>query len=187
MTKSHIFIYALTVLGITIGAYLYTSTVEAPHGLTYQEAPLAPSGSDVVETREPTPLPEVTEVTETTVPTDVAVVHDDLTAKSWTWIYTEDVSGNIKFTPKRSEAFKMQFTEDRMSSATDCNTMGGSFIVEGQNLSFGPLMSTLMYCDGSDEAVYSLSLGSTSSYEIKEEKLRLTNTVGEVMVFTATE
>lgn len=185
MTKSHILIYVLAVLGITISAYLYTSTVEAPHGLTYEE--------DVVEVipevtpdNSPAPTPPQAEVkVEDT--NENSSARESLIDRTWLWSYTEDAAGQKIFTPKQKNAFRMQFTDLQMSSATDCNTIGGSYDIVGSRLSFGPLMSTLMYCEGSEESTYSASLGAVTSYEISKDKLLLKNHDGETMVFVSLE
>lgn len=196
MTKSHILLYALAVLGITISAYLYTSIAEAPHGLTLSEesqvveALDTPKQNDSAFEASASPTLPVASEEESDEPVLLPVLPPVQSAASlenttWQWLHITDRAGTITFTPKRPEAFKMQFTSTRMSSATDCNTLGGSYQVVGSELTFGPLMSTLMYCDGSDEATYSAALGSASGFEIAGNQLLLLTTEGTILVFVS--
>jgi heat shock protein HslJ len=190
MTKSHILLYALTVLGITIGAYLYTSTVEAPHGLTIEETNgSAPELPDKLDTPTPTApeVPKASAPEEQTSRSPTNTPSLKIIDRTWQWSYNRNAAGQKIFIPKRSEAFRMQFASGRMSSATDCNTVGGVYTISGDSLSFGPLMSTLMFCEGSEELEYHTSLGLVSGFEINDSELYLKNDQGEVMVFVAIE
>jgi heat shock protein HslJ len=62
-------------------------------------------------------------------------------------------------TPNRADAFSLTFTADgKVSGTTDCNNFSGTYSLEGDRLAFGSLMSTLMFCDGSQETEYTSSL-----------------------------
>jgi heat shock protein HslJ len=87
-----------------------------------------------------------------------------LSQKSWQWIRTNFTDGRV-FVPTEKDAFVMTFTDDgTMSATTDCNGVSGSYTAVGDSLVFGPLATTLMYCDGSEEGVFNELLGQVSTY-----------------------
>jgi heat shock protein HslJ len=97
------------------------------------------------------PIEEETVGTSTTeAGTDVA---EELATGTWVW---EKMAMDGKtVAPKKPGVFTLTFTPDgRVSGTTDCNSFGGSYTAEDGTLSFGPLMSTKMYCEGSQEQLY---------------------------------
>lgn len=93
----------------------------------------------------------------------------------WVWEYTE-LPNQERFEAPPGERFVLSFDEkeSRLGSTTDCNSLGGDYLQEGNVLTIGPLVSTLMYCDGSVEGVYASELTMVTSFEIVEERLVLT-------------
>lgn len=180
MTKSHVLSYLGVVIAITIAAYVYTSIADAPVaplGDELNSAATSSLSSGIVLDEEvkaaedsPTPLP-------TTALVDT----------SWQWVHTEDSAGIVTFVPKSAQMFVVSFDEaGRMSSQTDCNSLGGTYEINGDSLTFGPLMSTLMYCEGSDEAVYGAQLAKVVSYTQSATTLTLMlDDAAGVMIFTA--
>lgn len=84
--------------------------------------------------------------------------------KKWMWVKTLMNDGKIT-TPKKPEAFSLTFKADgSFSASTDCNGVGGSYKVTGKNIVFTKIMSTLMYCDGSQEQEFTKSLNEIQSY-----------------------
>jgi len=87
-----------------------------------------------------------------------------LTMKAWEWIdaqYTE--GGGV--TPQDGKKFTLTFLQDGTFSArTDCNSVGGSYTVLKDSLSFGQMMSTMMYCEGSQESTFTELLTRTVGY-----------------------
>lgn len=98
-----------------------------------------------------------------------------LSMKSWEWQTSADKQGK----------FVLTFMADgKFSSKTDCNTVGGSYTALGNKLSFGPMFSTLMFCEDSIEQKYSTLLGNTVSFEFTgKSELVLTLKTGETMIF----
>ena len=81
-----------------------------------------------------------------------------LTSTSWTWTQIR-FADEPSVTPNRTDAFSLTFTADgSVSGTTDCNNFSGTYSLEGGALSFGSLMSTLMFCEGSQETEYTSSL-----------------------------
>lgn len=87
-----------------------------------------------------------------------------LTMKPWSWIQTAYSDGRL-VKPKTADDFVMTFTADgSVSITTDCNSMGGSYETDESQLTFGPLMSTKMFCEDSLEQPFAVMLEQTQSY-----------------------
>ena len=101
---------------------------------------------------------------------------------AWTWV-SSSVQGVTTTAPVGGK-FVLSFGEDnRVHSTTDCNGVGGNYTVSSASgtLSFGPFMSTMMYCEGSHEGEYSQTLAKTSAYKVEGPNLTLTNASGTML------
>jgi heat shock protein HslJ len=88
----------------------------------------------------------------------------NLTMKKWVWVKTKMNDGTVT-TPKKASAFTLTFTNTgKLSATTDCNTLGGTYAAQGKKLIFGPMMSTKMYCEGSQEQAFANTLTQVGSY-----------------------
>lgn len=81
----------------------------------------------------------------------------------------------------------LTFNEDGTVTGTSgCNGLGGDYTVEGDQITFGEFVSTLMACDepimAQEEAAHKVMTG-TATYKIEGNTLTITNT-GMVLVFT---
>ena len=78
-------------------------------------------------------------------------------------------------------------TDGQAGGNAGCNTYGGSYTVKGSNLTFGPMMSTMMACEITvmdQEQAYLKALGDTKSYESSAKNLTLKDGAGnELAVF----
>ncbi len=87
-----------------------------------------------------------------------------LTMKTWNWVRSEYNDGKV-VTPKKADKFNLTFKSDKsFSASTDCNGVGGEYGIKGSSITFTKMMSTLMYCEGSQEAEFSKMLQDASSY-----------------------
>jgi heat shock protein HslJ len=87
-----------------------------------------------------------------------------LTMKKWVWVKTQTNDGKI-VVPKKPDAFTITFTENnKISVTTDCNGTSGSYTEKNTKLTLNNLASTMMYCDGSQEAVFSKALSGIRGY-----------------------
>jgi heat shock protein HslJ len=87
-----------------------------------------------------------------------------LNMKTWNWVSAEYNDGRV-ITPKVQDKFKLTFQNgNRFSATTDCNGVGGEYSVNNNLISFSKMMSTLMYCENSQEAEFSKLLENASSY-----------------------
>ena len=82
----------------------------------------------------------------------------------------------------------LTFGEDgTVNGSSGCNSIGGEYTVDGNQLTFGPITSTLMACDeprSTQESAVTQVLSDTAEFEIEDQTLTLTND-GVVLVFTA--
>ena len=110
-----------------------------------------------------------------------------LTSGVWVWQQTlngtgpEAAKGGI-VKPKKYGDFTITLTPDgKVIGKTDCNGFGGTYEFSEGKITFGPFASTLMYCEGSQEADFIKMLtNSTSSHVFgvnSEDQLTFENTV----------
>ncbi len=87
----------------------------------------------------------------------------NLTMKTWNWekiVYNNDT----EIVPKTNK-FTLTLKKDKTFSAkTDCNGIGGEYSVAGKKIKFDKMMSTLMYCEGSQEQEFSKALGEADGF-----------------------
>lgn len=101
--------------------------------------------------------------------------------KPWTWVGgTRD---GAALAPRSAGAFVLTFnTDGSFSARTDCNTVGGKYTTGRGTLTFGEMMSTLMYCDGSQEGEFTSYLSSASAYTFTGKgELRIVVSGGELL------
>lgn len=84
----------------------------------------------------------------------------------WVWNKTTMSDGKVT-TPVKSDAFVLTLADDGMlSSTTDCNSLRGSYeILPDNGIKISELASTLMFCEGSQEASYSAQLQQVNSFK----------------------
>lgn len=87
-----------------------------------------------------------------------------LDMQTWKWIKTS-YNNDTKVLPKKAEAFTLTFKKDgSFSATTDCNGVGGTYTVKENVVTLSEMMSTLRYCDGSQESVYTGMLTAVQSF-----------------------
>lgn len=87
-----------------------------------------------------------------------------LSMQTWTWINTIYGDGKV-VTPKVAKKFTITFKKDKTFSATtDCNGVGGEYKVVDNKITLTKMMSTLMYCEGSQEQEFSKMLDQTDGF-----------------------
>lgn len=91
----------------------------------------------------------------------------NLEMKKWQWV--DSVEMGEYMVPKKAGVFTLTFKDGQVSVGTDCNTMGGSYTMSGSKLTFGPLASTLMYCEGSQETMFGTMLGLVKSFAFTQK------------------
>ena len=84
-----------------------------------------------------------------------------------------------------------EFKDGQVSGNTACNSYSGSYEVDGKNITFGMMASTMMACPQpvmDQEAGYLASLEQVATFEVTEDSLKMFDTGGEVVLtFTPIE
>lgn len=105
-----------------------------------------------------------------------------LVATSWIW--TKASADGLTAQAPAGDKFVLTFDKDTtMHSTTDCNALSGSYTATKDTLRFGALTSTLMFCEGSKESIYSELLAKTQSYVMTSSELTLTLSDKGVLTF----
>lgn len=88
-----------------------------------------------------------------------------LTMQSWTWVRALYNDGRV-IAPKQPGKFTLTFSEGgRFSATTDCNRMGGAYAVEPDGkIAFSDIVSTQMFCEGSQEGEFATLLQNIQTY-----------------------
>lgn len=78
-----------------------------------------------------------------------------LSESVWVWDKTL-MNDDTTIIPQKSGAFSISFTKDgNVSGTTDCNGFSGTYTLSGEGvITFGPIASTKMFCEGSQEQVF---------------------------------
>jgi heat shock protein HslJ len=86
--------------------------------------------------------------------------------RDWRWVKTALASG-AELTPKKVGDYYLNFKDDgSVSGHTDCNSFSASYKSSDNSLTFGLINSTMMYCDGSQEATFEQELGGVEAYTV---------------------
>ncbi len=106
-----------------------------------------------------------------------------LDMQTWTWVETT-YNDQETLTPNQADAFTVTFgTDDSVSITTDCNTMGGSYTVQGSTLTFGPMFATEMFCEDSQEQKFAADLAEVQSFSFTTKGELLLESSNRVVVF----
>lgn len=91
---------------------------------------------------------------------------ETLDVKTWTWVKTA-YSDGAEFVPKKTNAFTLTFQNDgTFDATTDCNSMSGAYTTEAGKINFANIVSTMMFCDASEELFFSTLLGNVDSFSV---------------------
>lgn len=130
---------------------------------------------------EPTPVPPVTQ----TPAPEAETALDPALLATWQW-----ESGILQGQPIEiadPSRYTLTFQADGSVGAQfDCNSGGGEYTVEGESLTFGAMMTTLMACaDDTQDWEFSTGLADTVAYAIDGDTLTLIlGTDGDSMTFS---
>ena len=79
-------------------------------------------------------------------------------------------------------------SEGGMSGNVGCNGFGGDYTVDGDTITFGPVMSTLMFCDGPVGGQETATLGvffETATFSLDGNTLTITSADGTMSIMLA--
>lgn len=86
----------------------------------------------------------------------LVLADNNLSSHPWKWQGAKDKT-----------RFVLTFKDDNsFSASTDCNGVGGEYLSVGTRIAFDKMMSTLMYCEGSQEAEFTKILSEAKTYLI---------------------
>ncbi len=107
---------------------------------------------------------------------------------TWVWDRTVMRDGSVLIPNKSGVVFTLTLTTDgKVSGKTDCNGFGGEYKIGSDGfISFGPFVSTQMYCEGSQESIYTNALLKATRYAFDARLNLVINIEGgtSTMIFT---
>ncbi len=88
----------------------------------------------------------------------------NLQMKTWTWISALYNDGR-EIKPLKPNEFTLTFSQDgTFSVSTDCNSGGGKYTDNGSKITLKDIISTEMFCEGSQEVEFNQLLANSTSY-----------------------
>lgn len=92
----------------------------------------------------------------------------------WIWVSTI-MNDGTSITPENPDSFSINFNEDgSFTGTTDCNSFFGKLTIENNKMVFGPIGSTKMFCEDSQEIDFLKALAEVESFLIKPQANQLT-------------
>jgi len=135
-----------------------------------------------------TDAPPVLPGTVNAPPPPLAAVGDALlTGTVWRW--TETIAGNGSIRPDAPEHYTLEFQPGGMIAVrADCNRGSGSYLLNGDVLTFGPLAMTRAMCPpGSKDSEFLRDLAAVQGQQFRGADLVLTLKAGAgSMIFVTT-
>lgn len=122
---------------------------------------------------------------DTSVNADPAHEQDGSELAGTSWQVTGYLADGTFSTPDSSFAATLVFGDDGTYSGQVCNGYGGDYTSEGNSVTFGPAVMTMMFCEGpvgEFEPVFHSLLATATSYEMVGHELSLMNDAGEVVL-----
>ena len=106
---------------------------------------------------------------------------------TWTWTSSLMLDGT-QTVPEQATAFTITFTEDgEVFGTTDCNNFFGTYTVYNGSLTFGPLGSTLMFCENAQEGIFLDNLSHVGGYTVEHEGNLFMTSDSQTMSFIKSE
>jgi len=104
--------------------------------------------------------------------------------------YLNDAGEMVKALP--DTAASIEFNEDQASGKASCNNYNAGYTQNGEKISFGMAISTLMMCSEPEgimdqEQTYLANLAAVASYQIAGEQLTLFNSDGKAILIYAAQ
>lgn len=157
MKKIVIVLSSLVLLVLIAGVYKFNFTDDDII------IPLETTGENNTPPTENTPSIQVKDIEDTPQPKMT------LGMKTWIWTSTQYSDDKI-VKPLKENKFTLTINKDNTFSATtDCNNIGGEYTTKDNQIAFSKMMSTKMYCEGSQEADFAKMLNETQNYLFTEK------------------
>lgn len=168
--KKQYSVIGIAILVLMSGVIIWSQQVQAPA----QEQEITERVDSVPSTMVPPPAtpstpPPSKPVGGTPAPKPApAPATVSLTTKSWVWTKTQYNDGTT-VTSKKPNTFVVTFNTDKtFSLRTDCNGVGGTYAVQGNTLTLSNMVSTQMFCEGSQEQAVITMLTNIQSYMLTD-------------------
>lgn len=118
-----------------------------------------------------------------------ATTTDEMSFINTKWVWQKATIAGDMVTVEKPDEFSVTFTADgQVVGDTDCNGFGGSFTRDGDMLTLGEFMSTLMFCEGSQEEVFrELFVSPLTVESVSALSMTLRNGAGDSMEFVKGE
>lgn len=102
--------------------------------------------------------------------------------RTWRLVRLGDRPVNVSPGP-REPHLRFESTSSRVQGATGCNTVAGGYTVDGETLTFQPLIATRMHCPDTMEIEQGLlkALGATRSWRIAKGRMELLGEQNQVL------
>lgn len=112
---------------------------------------------------------DITPVTSRKLPEGSTPSGSPSALQNTTWVWQKTlVDGINAVSPNKPGVFTLTFGADgNLSGKTDCNGFFGSYTPGSDGfIKFGPLGSTMMYCEGSQESMFTGAIGKVNRYSL---------------------
>jgi heat shock protein HslJ len=78
----------------------------------------------------------------------------------------------------------IEFKDGQLSGNVGCNSFGGEYTMKGNKITFGPVMSTMMFCEAvADQESSTLAvLQNETTFVLNEDRLAITSTDGNAFI-----
>lgn len=86
-----------------------------------------------------------------------------LEMQAWNWISTL-YNDEREIRPSQPGKFTLLFEDGKILISTDCNSGSTSYVTASSTISFGPIVSTKMFCEGSQETEFFTMIANSTSY-----------------------
>ncbi|ACL02810.1 protein of unknown function DUF306 Meta and HslJ [Desulfatibacillum aliphaticivorans] len=94
--------------------------------------------------------------------------------KTWQWTVTKGPQHDV--TVIAPERYTIFLADGRAQVKFDCNGGGGTYKISQGKLSFGPMMSTKMFCRDSQDIIFADNLQQVAAFKVEGGVLYLTLT-----------
>ena len=120
----------------------------------------------------PSDYPKVEHVSDISSTTSGTLVgKSSVFMKKWIWVSTKYADG-ANISPKQKDRFSISFKPPRtLEITTDCNGMGGDYVIKDNTIEMTQVFQTLMACEDSQENEYTASLGEARKFHFTSDGL----------------
>lgn len=102
------------------------------------------------------------------------VDQSDKLAGTWELDYIAEPETNFEtLYPTKKPTLTVNVAEKKVNGNSSCNSFSGNVKIDGNALSFGPMMSTKMACPGNGEQVFFKNMERVTSFDVQDNTLTM--------------